>query len=105
MKLQYRPAALEDIKSSADYIKNTLKNPGAANSLKTKILQGASLLKENPYMGMALSKKFDGLDTDIRFITVSRQLIFYVPHEDFIEVIRVLDGRTDYLTHLFDSQS
>ncbi len=103
MKLEFRPAALSDIKRSADYIQTVLKNPKAARSLKAKILQGASMLKENPYMGMALAGKFDGLDTDVRFVTVSKQLIFYVPHEDYIEIIRVLDGRTDYLSHLFDT--
>ncbi len=104
MKLTFRPAALNDIKRSADYIQNVLKNPSAARSLKAKILQGASMLKENPHMGMALGNKFDGLDTDIRFVTVSKQLIFYVPHEDYIEIVRVLDGRTDYLTHLFGTE-
>ncbi len=62
------------------------------------------MLKENPHMGMALGNKFDGLNTDIRFVTVSKQLIFYVPHEDYIEIVRVLDGRTDYLTHLFGTE-
>lgn len=104
MRLTFRPAALNDIKRSADYIRNVLKNPGAAQSLKAKILQGTSMLKENPYMGMALSNKFDGLDTDIRFVTINKQLVFYVPHEDFIEIVRVLDGRTDYLTHLFGTE-
>ncbi len=104
MRLTFRPAALSDISRSADYIKNVLKNPSAAHTLKTKILQGASLLKENPYIGTALSSKFDGLDTDIRFVTVSKQLIFYVPYQDYIEVLRVLDGRTDYLAHLFDTE-
>ncbi len=104
MRLSFRPAALDDIKRSADYIQNVLKNPSAARSLKAKILQGASMLKENPHMGMALCNKFDGLETDIRFVTVNKQLIFYVPYEDYIEIVRVLDGRTDYLSHLFGTE-
>ncbi len=103
MRLSYRPAALNDIQRSADYISTVLKNPRAAYSLKAKILQGASLLRENPYMGTPLSSKFEGLNTAIRFIVVNRQLIFYEVWEDYIEVIRVLDGRTDYLSHLLDT--
>lgn len=103
MILKYRPAALKDIQSSAGYIETVLKNPGAAYSLKAKILQGATLLKENPYMGTPLSSKQDGLDTNIRFLVVSRQLVFYEVCDDIIEIIRVLDGRTDYLSRLFDT--
>lgn len=102
MRLQFRPAAIADIQQAAAYIETVLKNRGAAQKLKTKILQGASLLKENPYMGTPMSSKFDGLDTSIRFIVISKQLVFYEVHDDVVEVIRVLDGRTDYLARLFD---
>jgi plasmid stabilization system protein ParE len=101
MKLKYRPAAYVDIQKAYDYIAWDLKNPSAAATLRKKILQSVSQLKENPLMGTPLSSKYDDLETDIRFIVVNKQMVFYVPHEDFIEVIRVLDGRTDYLTHLF----
>lgn len=101
MRLKYRPAAIADIQRAADYIEKVLKNRSAAQRLKTKILQGASLLKENPQMGTLLSSKYDGLDTSIRFIVISKQLVFYEISDDVVEIIRVLDGRTDYLVHLF----
>lgn len=102
MKLKYRPAAISDIQNSCGYIRDQLKNPQAARNLKSRILYGASLLKDSPYMGTPLDSKYDGLETDIRFLVVSKHLIFYEVHDDVIEVIRILDGRTDYLTHLFD---
>lgn len=102
MRLKYRPAAISDIQRAADYIATVLKNRSAAQKLKTRILQGASLLKENPQMGTPLSSKYDGLDTSIRFIVISKQLVFYEICDDVVEVIRVLDGRTDYLVQLFD---
>lgn len=102
MRVKYRPAAISDIQSAADYIEKVLKNRSAAQNLKTKLLQGASLLKENPQMGTPLSSKYDGLDTSIRFIVISKQLVFYEISDDVVEIIRVLDGRTDYLTHLLD---
>lgn len=52
-------------------------------------------------MGVALDSKYE-VDTDIRVLTVAKQLIFYrVISDSHIEVIRVLDGRQDYLTLLF----
>lgn len=101
MRLKYRPAAIADIQRAADYIEKMLKNRGAAQKLRTKILQGASLLKENPQMGTPLSSKYDVLDTSIRFIVISKQLVFYELSDDVVEIIRVPDGRTDYLVHLF----
>lgn len=104
MRLQYRPAAIADIQRAADYIENVLKNRSAAQRLKAKILQGTSLLKENPQMGTLLSSKYDGLDTSMRFIVISKQLVFYEIDDDTIEVVRVIDGRMDYVTHLFNSE-
>ena len=102
MKLKYRPAAIADIQNVCGYIREKLKNPKAANNLKSRILYGASLLKDSPYMGTSLDSKYDGLETNIRFLIVSKHLIFYEIHDDMIEIIRIHDGRTDYLTHLFE---
>ena len=100
MRLFYRPAAIEDIESAADYIENQLKNPSAAEKLKTTIVKKTALLKDNPEMGMKLSDKFD-IESDYRFIIINKQIVFYEIHSQYIEIVRVLDGRTDYLTHLF----
>lgn len=103
MKVLYKSAAVRDLQASRDYIAHRLKNPKAAQKLVTAVLKAASLLADNPYMGAALAEKFD-LATDIRYFVVSKQLIFY--HVDTaqgaIEVLRILDGRTDYLAVLFD---
>ena len=104
MKLQYRPAAISDIGKASDYIADVLKNRSAANRLKSKSLAGVSLLKDNPYMGTPLSSRYDGVPEDIRFLVISKQLVFYKVTETGIEVIRVLDGRTDYLVHLFGAE-
>ncbi len=53
-------------------------------------------------MGAALAEKFE-IATDVRYFVVSKQLIFYRVDEEnsVIEILRVLDGRTDYLSVLF----
>lgn len=101
MKIVYRPAAIDDIKSTAAYIENELKNPQAAERFKEKILYSVSLLKDNPNMGNHLSNKYESIESDYKYIIVNKQLVFYEINDDNIEVIRMLDGRTDYLTHLF----
>ena len=54
-------------------------------------------------MGTPLSSKVD-LETDLRFLIVSKRLIFYRVDVDRIKITRVLDGRQDYMTHLFNGK-
>ena len=100
MRLLYRPAAIKDIERTADYIEHQLKNPSAAEKLKTSIVKKTTLIKENTEISMKLSDKFD-IGSDYRFIIINKQIVFYEIHTQYIEIVRVLDGRTDYLTHLF----
>ena len=103
MKVVYRPAAIDDIKSTAAYIENELKNPQAAERFKERILNSVSLLKDNHNMGNLLSNKYEfiNIKCDYQYIVLNKQLVFYQISDDVIEVVRVLDGRTNYLTHLF----
>ena len=101
MKIKYRPAAIADLDRTCDYLRNKLHNPSAAQSLSTKLLRSVSLLKENPYMGIPLSSKPEAPENDYRFLVVSKQLVFYLVEGDLIEIVRILDGRTDYLAQLF----
>ena len=74
----------------------------SVTKLMTALLKAISLLADNPYMGAALAEKFE-ITTDVRYFVVSKQLIFYRVDEEnsAIEILRVLDGRTDYLSVLF----
>lgn len=100
MRIVYRPAAIDDILSTAAYIEKELKNPAAAQRFKERILYSISLLKDNPNMGSLLSSKYDFINEDYQYIVVNKQLVFYQTDRDVIEIIRVLDGRTDYLSYL-----
>lgn len=101
MRIQYRPAAIADLERACAYLRETLHNAEAANALSARVLRGVSLLRENPYMGVPLCARCEDLQTDIRFLIVSKQLVFYEVLDDRIEIIRILDGRTDYLAQLF----
>ena len=104
MRIKYRPAAIKDVDRACDYLRNKLHNPSAAQNLTTKLLHSISLLKENPCMGVPLSSKPEALETDYRFLVVSKQLVFYQVADDVIEIVRILDGRTDYLARLFGTE-
>ena len=59
-----------------------------------------SLLNDNPYLGPKMSDRFN-IDTSLRYLIVSKQIVFYDINEDNIEIIRILDSRQDYLSLLF----
>ena len=101
MRVVYRPVAINATRMSADYIENELKNPQTAMHFKEKILYAVSLLKDNPEMGNLLSNKYEDIHANYRYIIVNKQFVFYELEDDRIEIIRVLDSRTDYLVHLF----
>ena len=83
MRVSYKRAAVKDMEATRDYIAGRLKNPKAAKKLMTTLLKA--------------------ITTDVRYFVVSKQLIFYHVDEESgtIEILRVLDGRTDYLSVLF----
>lgn len=101
MKIVYKKTALNDIQQTQQYIAKELHNPKAAKSLTERIIHDISQLSQNPYMGVPLSSKYE-VDTDIRILIVAKQLVFYRVVKDYrVEIIRVLDGRQDYLALLF----
>ncbi len=102
MIIRYKNAALRDIQQKQDYIANVLKNKKAAQNLVSSILRTVSQLMDNPMMGVPLNSKFD-VDSDLRFFIISKQLAFYrIEDESVISVVRVLDGRQDYMSILFE---
>lgn len=101
MTIKYRPAAIADLRRTVDYLSLELKNPKAANRLKTKILRSISHLKTHPHLGGRLSEKAEGCETEIRFLVVESQLVFYKVKDSTVEIVRILDGRTDYLARVF----
>ena len=101
MRVAYRPAAIQDIQRLCGYIGETLGNPRAADRLKAELLHSISSLKAYPEQGVPLASKYEWIDSTMRILIVQKQLVFYEVNGEDIEIIRVLDGRTDYLAKLF----
>lgn len=100
MNIIYKQAAINDLLDTENYIMNQFHNDLAAKKFKTIIVDKISLLKENPYLAPKLSDRFN-IDTPLRYLVVSKQLVFYNINEDNIEIIRILDSRQNYLSLLF----
>ena len=100
MKLKYTPEAISDLQETKSYISRVLRNPTAANRITKSILDQCSQLKEHSNLGMSLSVKLD-MDTDLRYLICENHLAIYRSADDWVMIVRILDGRTDYLRLLF----
>ena len=96
MILRYTPQARQDLREIESYIKNELANPSAARNIVQRLLKGCSILKSNPKMGLDLASKI-GQKTELRYLILSNYIVIYKLEQKTISVIRILDGRTDYL--------
>ena len=100
MILRYTPRARTDLREVQEYISTTLKNPAAADRIVAKILESCSLLKGQPYMGAALAEKV-GREPDLRYLISGKYIVFYRVGQESISIIRILDGRINYMRVLF----
>lgn len=100
MRIIYKKSAIDDLLNTENYIINQFHNDQTAKKFKTNIVDTISLLKDNPYLGPKMSDRFN-IDTSLRYLIVSKQIVFYDINEDNIEIIRILDSRQDYLSLLF----
>lgn len=100
MKIVYTPQAKADLKEIRDYIKTVLQNPTAAQNITTKVIRNIHLLSAQPYIGISLSEK-TGRDTEYRCLISGNYGVFYLVKENHIQIIRILDLRTDYMKSVF----
>ena len=104
MNLRYAPSAILDLEEIRNYITDELLNPDAARNTLLRIARDLGALKTQPRLGQTLRRKF-GLDMDGYCIISDRQLAVYDINEaeNTVEILRVLDTRTDYLRILLSS--
>lgn len=100
MKIIYKKTAIDDLLNTENYIISQSNNKQAAQKLKSTLVNTISLLKDNPYLGPKMSDRFH-VDTSLRYLVISKQLVFYNIKNDNIEIVRILDSRQDYLSLLF----
>lgn len=100
MRIRYTPQAQTDLREVRDYISNVLKNPVAAKNVTGRIIRSCHKLSDQPNMGASLQGK-TGRNTDCRYLICENHIAFYEVQLDCVCIIRILDGRTDYMRALF----
>ncbi|MBQ4544791.1 MAG: type II toxin-antitoxin system RelE/ParE family toxin [Oscillospiraceae bacterium] len=101
MKIVYSPQARKDLLELREYISNVLKNSVAAKNVTDKILKTVHLLQEQPNIGIRLSEK-TGRDTDYLCLFVGKYGAIYRIEDEKINIVRILDLRTDYMRIVFE---
>lgn len=100
MKLIFSPEALADIGQIRQYISVNLKNKSAAKRVVNMIAHSCEQLESQPHLGMSLEAR-TGYHSDLRYLLCESWLAFYRIQGDTVRIVRVIDGRTDYVRILF----
>lgn len=101
IKIKYSRKSIEDIKETYKCILDMFQEKEIAEKYKHNITDAISRLKDQPSLGLQLKDKYPINDETIRYIIVNKQIIFYTYKDKNIEIIRILDSHTDYLSYLF----
>jgi toxin ParE1/3/4 len=88
----WSPAAQDDLRGIHDYIGIQNQSPAAAARLLRRIDERCRLCAENPGMGQMRPD----LAPHLRVTCVGSFLIFFLPRDDGIFVVRVIHGARDY---------
>lgn len=103
MKLEFTSDAIDDLNGIRQYISTILKNRSAATRIVKMITASCRQLKEQPLMGMSVAAKTN-IASDLRYVICESWLVFYRVAGDKVQIVNVIDGRTDYIKLLFMQQ-
>ena len=100
MKIRYSPAARDDLRQQKRYL--TLEFGAAvASKSVSKIVGDISSLKNHRHLARPLADKV-GRATDYLYLLAGRYSVVILSRGDGLYfVIRILDGRTDYVKTIF----
>jgi plasmid stabilization system protein ParE len=95
-KLNFSKNFKNDVKSSVNYIKNTLQAPMASEKLKDEIRKAYKKIKQNPYMCPIVPNSYLA-NMGFRFTKVKNYMLFYIIEVNEINIIRFSYGRRDWI--------
>lgn len=100
MTIRYSPAARNDLRQLKSYLTAEFGNAVASKSV-AKVVSDISSLKRHRHLARALSAKI-GRDTDYLYLLSGKYSITILSEsKNVLSVIRILDGRTDYIKTIF----
>lgn len=96
-KLEYLPAALEDMLEIVKYISKELKNPIAAENLANEFIESAEYLIDFPYSN-PIYYPIRPLKKEYRKLLVKNFIMFYYVNEPkkIVTIARVIYAKRDY---------
>lgn len=87
-----RPQAESDLREISDYIAQN--NPETAIRFLLKLNEQFKILAENPFLGRSREE----LLADLRGFPFGNYVVFYLPLDNGIEIVRILHGSRDIST-------
>jgi len=104
MKIRYSPSARDDLRQLKAYLTIQFGAVVAAKSV-AKIISDISTLKRHPSLARALSDKI-GRETPYLYLLCGKYSIAILSEDaNVYSVVRILDGRTDYVKTIFGDDS
>ena len=103
MTIKYSVEFIADLDKIETIYRDILFIPDSGKKLISGLLETCDKIEKFPLMGIDLKTKTN-IENNYRFIVYNKYLLFYTITDDTPTMVRVLDGRTDYLRVLFSEE-
>ena len=100
-KIHYSIESRRDLDDIWDYIVSELQNRSAAERVTNRIMDAVDQLKSFATMGTSLSSIAD-VSSEYRYLVSGNYMVFYRVQGSDIYIDRVLYGRSNYMSILFN---
>lgn len=97
--IKYTPDAADTLRSINRTIRREYDSK-TAKKVVGKITSAIRGLSEYENKGLSVERMF-GIDTDYRYIFVSRNYVFYKVEDSCIRIINIYNEKEDFMWHLF----
>ena len=97
--IRYTPQAMRDMDAVWDGVYEASKNYDIADRYVDAFAEEIAAKRLSPFSGIAL--QYRGLFTGFYSVNYKKYKVFYRVRENYIEVIRIIMAKRDYLTILF----
>lgn len=97
MRLQFSPEAIEDLDQETDYIAHNLASPQTAEKFFDSIFARCKLFAEVPSSAPHL-RTLSGIQTPYQFMMYKEWMIVGKTHDDYVEILRILYAKSNYIS-------
>ena len=98
-KIRYTPEAMRDMDAVWDGVYEVSKEPDVADRYVNDFIDEMEKKKQFPLSGISLV--YRGLFTGFYVVNFKKYKAFYRVHDSYIEVIRIIMEKRDYMKMLF----